>query len=233
MSNHYKTLGVKEDAEGKDIKKAYRKLSREYHPDLNPDNPEAEDRFKEISEAYTILSDSQKRQEYDMQRSGGMRPPPGMPFGFAGGSRVPFDLQDMFADFFGSPMPHRGTQRPPQPRRSTPPGERYISFKIPFKKLKRGDEVDMNFKMLEEEICVACGGVGGERSEECEACEGAGMVTEMLQQLNVYMTSSHPCDACNREGRIIENRCEHCSGQGVVNKERKYQVKLRCKELKQ
>ncbi len=216
----YDTLGINTAASPAEIKKAYRKLALEYHPDKNPDDPTAEDRFKKISEAYSTLSDPAKRQEYDVRRS----PSHGFPPGFD-----PFtqpDFRSMFDQFFGAQSP------PPPPRPPDRGGEKLINFRIPIDKLLSKKPVEAHFSIRAEEVCTDCGGVGGEGMEVCGHCEGNGMINQVHRRENIYATSSTPCGACSRHGRIYEHICKRCDGVGLINVDKRYKVTLRCKEVK-
>ena len=232
MTDYYKLLAVAEDADEIELKKAYRKLSKEYHPDLNPDDAGAEEKFKQINEAYTVLSDKQKRGEYDYIRKGGGRTVQGMPF--PGGMHgMPIDLQSMFADFFNAPRAPRTYQRAkPRTQQSNDENERNISFRVPFSKLKSGEELSMSFKINEEELCSACKGIGGESAQNCEPCSSTGTITEVHGEANMYMTSTHICQDCHGAGRQIKNTCADCRGSGAIRRRNKYEVKLTCKETR-
>jgi len=219
----YDTLGVSPEASESEIKKVYRKLALKYHPDKNPDDPAAEEKFKEISEAYSILSDPGRRQQYDMRSTAH----PGFPPGFE-----PFtpgnlgDFRSMFDQLFRAP--HQ-----PQPQRQQKRSEeKLINFKVPVGKLLSKKPVEAYFSIRMEERCGDCGGVGGEGMEACEECEGSGSITHVHQGVNLYATSSSPCGACSQRGRIYEDLCERCDGIGLINTDKRYRVTLRCKEVK-
>ena len=221
MSDYYDLLGIKKDAQAAEIKKEYRKLSRKYHPDLNPDNPEAEEKFKEISEAYNVLSDNRKRQEYDMRFQ---RPPPGFDsFGFG----VPHGgFETIFEQFFGARRHRRAASPPPQP---APPS---VNFKIPIEKLMKEPEIKSYFSLKKDAVCEICSGVGGDFAEPCEPCDGRGMIESMTKNGNMIITSTHPCPTCAGAGRQFENPCGECNTTGVRDIVQRYEVKMRCKEVK-
>ena len=225
MNEHYKELGVNPDAEKSEIKKAYRKLALEYHPDKNPDNPDAEDKFKKISEAYSVLSDEQKRAEYDMVRAGGHRQPID-PFG--GG---PGGFASVFEQMFGSAHFPGWADGPPPPKQERRgPSDLTINFQIPFSKLKAGKRIKQIFRLNEEVVCTDCGGVGGEYANECNECRGTGYITEMKHAGNIMVRSTHPCMKCGGLGKIFENACQKCNTLGVTSEQVVYEVTINCKK---
>ena len=219
MSDYYKLLEVSRDANPDEIKKKYRKLSRQYHPDLNPDNPEAEEKFKQISEAYGILSNKDKRQEYDMRRQG--IPPLGSSHpGFA-----PMGFEAIFEQFFGQ-------RRSPRPARPPPPPEPpSVNFRIPIEKLINQPEIRSFFSLKKEMVCDSCSGVGADFAEPCAACNGTGVTETMQTNGNVVITRTHPCSVCQGVGKRFENPCSECDTAGVKEAVQRYEVKLRCKEI--
>jgi len=223
--SYYDILGVKSDAPISEIKKKYRKLSRQYHPDLNPDNPAAEEKFKEISEAYNTLSDKGRRQEYDMRTSYRSTPPGGFA-GFSG----PAGFQAIFDQFFGGrPNPMHRPPPPRRPKKKEPPS---VNFKIPIEKLTKEPEVKSYFSLKKETICQECSGIGAEFVEACQECEGSGMMEVVKTSGNMVITSTLPCNDCRGTGKKLVNPCEPCSGAGVKETVQRYEVKMRCKEVK-
>ena len=218
MGDYYKLLGVSKEADVAEIKKNYRKLSRQCHPDLNPDNPEAEEKFKKISEAYSVLSNNEKRRQYDDMRTSGA-PPPGFhhPGGFPG-------FESIFEQFFGARHPRPG----PPPRREPPS----VNFRVPIEKLLKQPEIKSYFSLKREVICEACSGIGGEFAEPCPACGGAGAVESMRSNGNVTITTTHPCVTCKGSGKHYESPCSECGTAGVKEAVQRYEVKMRCKEIK-
>jgi molecular chaperone DnaJ len=218
----YKTLGVEADAGPDEIKKAYRKLAQQHHPDANPDDPSAEGRFKEISEAYATLSDPEQRKEYDQVRrvagSGGFG---GYGPGGFGGQQVRIeDLQDLLGgmgglgDLFG--FGSRGGAGPAKGR------DLETELSIRFEDAAHG--VATAVTVRGEAACSRCGGVGAEPGtpvQTCPTCGGRGMVA----QNQGFFSFSQPCPQCRGAGRLVETPCSQCRGSGVENRTR--QVKLR------
>ncbi|MCL3816883.1 molecular chaperone DnaJ [Aeromicrobium wangtongii] len=222
----YKVLGVKKDASQDQIKKAYRKLARENHPDSNPGNQAAEERFKEISEAYAVLSSPEKRKEYDEQRSmfGQFRGAPGG-FGGGGGFRTPgggsqadFDVSDLLGGLFGGRG--RGRQRPQARKGDDLETEATITFE------QAVEGATLPLRMTSDEPCTTCHGTGarpGTTPKVCPKCEGSGMITGAAGGL---FAMTEPCDLCRGRGLIVENPCETCHGTGRAPSSRTLTVKV-------
>ncbi|MRJ75881.1 molecular chaperone DnaJ [Aeromicrobium sp. SMF47] len=223
----YKVLGVKKDASQDEIKKAYRKLARENHPDSNPGNQAAEERFKEVSEAYAVLSSKDKRKEYDEQRSmfgqfrggpggfgsgGGFRPPGG------GGTQADFDMSDLFGGLFGGRG--RGRQRPPGRKGDDLETEATITFE------QAVDGATLPLRMTSDEPCTTCHGTGarpGTTPKVCPKCQGSGMVTGASGGV---FAMTEPCDLCRGRGLIVEHPCDTCHGSGRAPTSRTLNVKV-------
>tara|TARA_R110000824_G_scaffold51047_2_gene142749 strand:+ start:3277 stop:3945 length:669 start_codon:yes stop_codon:yes gene_type:complete len=221
MSDFYEVLGVKNGASQGEIKKAYRRLAQKYHPDKNPDNQETEEKFKEISEAYSTLGDPGLRQEYDNRghRPNSSRPPPGHPFGG-------FGFESVFHDIFGQ---HHRPATGPTRRQREPSHEPIIRFSIPLKDIKAGP-IKQKFKIREERVCVPCGGVGGDELVECGVCNGEGKVEHTQRLGGMVMSTVQACVYCAGSGRVVPNPCEVCHGQGVIAEEVTYQATIDCKK---
>ncbi len=233
----YEVLGVKESATQEEIKKAYRKLAKQHHPDANPGNPKAADRFKEIGEAYSVLSDPEKRKQYDQMRRLGA-------FGFGGGAgRGPFTrtpqgysgtgggggfsfedlsgfgggLSDLFSTIFDRGKRESGRQP------GGPAQGRNVEYlvEVPFETAVRGGRVSINVPITEE--CATCGGTGaapGTPLKTCQECKGSGSVS--FGQGGFAVT--RPCPACVGRGSIPETPCGSCDGTGTLRQNRKIQV---------
>jgi molecular chaperone DnaJ len=224
----YKTLGVPKDASQADIKKAYRKLARDNHPDSNPGNKAAEERFKEISEAYAVLSSPDKRKEYDEQRTlfgqfrGGFQGPPGYGGG-AGGYGSPggvdFDLSDLLGGIFGG---GRGrSRRQPQGRRGD---DLETEASITFEQAVEGATLPL--RMTSDEACPTCHGTGakpGTVPKVCSKCQGSGMQTGTAGGV---FAMTEPCDQCRGRGMVVEDPCATCRGSGRAPSSRTLQVRV-------
>ena len=212
--DYYDILGVPKTATKDAIKSAYRKLAMKYHPDRNPNNKEAEEKFKEASEAYQVLSDDQKRKQYDQFGQAGMEGFGG--FGSAGG----MDFEDIFGNFgdifeniFGGGK-QRKRKKPtgPQPQRGH---DRHIELKITLKDAFEGTKKDVNFYRLFP--CEECQGKGtkpGTAVELCKECQGSGQI----QYQQGFFIHSQICTKCHGEGYIISSPCTSCSGQSRKQK---------------
>ncbi len=217
--DYYELLGVSRDASQEEIKKAYRRLARENHPDANPDDPEAEARFKEISEAYRVLRDPQTRQQYDQfGRAGSAAGPGGFDpndFGFGGFG----DFGDIFDTFFGG-----GRRRSSGPVRGP---DMEMRMTVDFEEAAFGVEREMEIER--EENCPTCSGSGakpGTSPRTCTQCGGSGQVrTTRNTPLGQFM-STGPCPECNGRGQIIDELCPECRGRTRVVRRRKIKVKV-------
>ena len=219
----YKILGVKKDASAADIKKAYRKLARANHPDSNPDNKHAEEKFKSVSEAYSVLSSPAKRKEYDEQRTlfggGGFNFPSG---GGGQGGQAGFDISDLLGDFLGGGRGRsRGRARQPEPRRGADvESEATITFE------QSVDGVTLPLRMTSDEACTTCNGTGarpGTVPKVCSNCQGSGMQTGASGGL---FAMTEPCAQCRGRGLVVEDSCPTCHGSGRAASSRTMQVKV-------
>lgn len=223
----YKVLGVPKGASEEEIKKAHRKLARQYHPDRNPDDPKAEERFKEIQGAYDTLSDPEKRKEYD---AGGMfggfgagRPggPGGAgPFGPGGpGAAGGFDVSDIFSNLFGRSGAGGGRGQAQQARGRDLETELSLSFD----QAVNGAQVTVAVPKAER--CPTCHGSGakpGTSPVTCPRCEGRGIDA----QSQGFFSISQPCPQCGGQGQIIEDPCPTCGGSGLTKQTKRYKVNI-------
>lgn len=215
--DYYEVLGVSRNASVDEIKKAYRKLARQYHPDANPDDPQAEAKFKEISEAYVVLCDSEKRANYDRFGHAGVD---GQGFGGFGGFGDMGSLGDIFEMFFGG----GGTRRRTGPERGT---DIRAELEITLKEAAFGLERDL--KIPRTETCSTCGGSGaaaGTKPKVCSACEGSGQLQFAQNTPFGRIVQSRTCDRCRGTGQVIEKVCPTCHGNGKVRKTRSIKVKV-------
>ncbi len=223
--DYYEVLGVEKNATEDEIKKAYRKIAIKYHPDRNPDNAEAEQKFKEAAEAYDVLHDPQKRQQYDQF---GFNAPGGGFGGFSGGGMNMDDIFSMFGDIFGGHAGFGGgfgggRQRPQQYRGS----DLRLKVKLSLKEIATG--TTKKFKVRKDITCSHCHGTGaeaGSTSETCPTCHGAGVVTRTQQSIFGMMQTQSVCPTCNGEGKVIKNKCKHCGGSGVEKGEEVVEINI-------
>ncbi len=220
-SDYYDVLGVARDADGSAIKNAFRKLAMKYHPDKNPNDPSAEGKFKEINEAYGILSDEDKRALYDryghaaFDGAGG-----GPPGGFTGGSFEDVfsrfgDIGDMLGELFGR---QGGGSR--GPRRGS---DLQIAVRISFDDAVRGKKTDVTYDR--HDVCDTCTGTGakpGTKPQKCKTCGGQGRISRQQGFFNVQTT----CPVCQGAGETVKDKCGDCSGHGVKRVQRTLSVKI-------
>jgi molecular chaperone DnaJ len=216
--DYYKVLGVAADAADKDVTKAYRKLARQWHPDANPNDPTAEDRFKEISAAYDVIGDATKRAEYDEARrhgpmAGGFGGAPG-----GGGGGGGFDVNDLLGNLFGRGGGRRGQGAGPQ-RGADLEAELTLSFSDAVGGLTT------TLQLVSDTQCSTCAGSGarpGTSPRLCQVCGGRGVTEENQGPFSF----SSPCYACSGRGRIIDQPCTTCSGSGVERRPREVKVRI-------
>jgi molecular chaperone DnaJ len=217
----YKTLGVAKGASDEEIKKAYRKLARKYHPDRNPDDPKAEERFKEVQGAYDTLSDPEKRREYDSGGTfagfgGGGAGPFGPGAGGPGGSFGAGDLGDLFSNIFS----RGGGRVQPQQARGR---DLETEVSLSFEEAVNGAQVQVTVPKAER--CPTCHGSGakpGTRPVTCPRCEGRGIDA----QSQGFFSISQPCPQCGGAGQIIEDPCPTCGGSGLTQQTKRYKVNI-------
>jgi len=214
--DYYEILEVGRNSDSEEIKKAYRKLAIQFHPDRNPDNEEAEEKFKELSEAYSILSDQEKRQMYDQYGHAGIAGNGGFPGGFDFSGSFSDLFSDIFQDFFGGGRSGR------QQRGYRGDDLRYRMM-ITFEEAVFGTEKEISYPRLTE--CERCFGDGvepGHTPVTCTVCEGRGEVH--YQQ--AFFTMSRTCPGCGGRGRVVEHPCSQCKGEGREKKQRKLTVRI-------
>ena len=228
--DYYEVLGVSKGASDDEIKKAYRKLAKKYHPDMNPGDKEAEAKFKEVNEAYSILSDSEKRARYDQFGHAGVDPnygAGGPGGGFGGFDMGDIDLGDIFGSFFGGGFGGFGGST--SSRRNGPQkGESLrASLTISFEEAAFGCEKEINLNRTEE--CEACHGSGAEpgtTAETCPDCRGTGVVRVQQRTGGFAFSSTAPCSRCRGTGKIIHTPCKACGGSGSVKKSKRVTVSI-------
>ena len=226
MADFYELLGVSRSASAEEIKKAYRKRARDLHPDANPDNPEAEAQFKELSKAYAVLSDDQQRARYDQFGEAGVGGNAGganFEDIFAGGG-----LGDIFDAFFGgqgggNPFGGGGGGR----GRSGPPRgqDMEVAVAITFEQSVFGDQVSVDLKLPQScETCDGSGAGAGTKPVTCSECSGSGQVRRVRQSVLGQMVSTSPCPRCGGLGEIITTPCDDCRGEGRVTVDKTYTI---------
>ena len=216
--DYYEVLGVSKTATDEEIKRAFRKLAKQYHPDINKE-PGAEEKFKEIGEAYAVLSDANKRRQYDQfghaafENSGS-----GGDAGFQGFNMGDIDLEDILGDLFGGGFrgfsgfggSSRTSSRPSK-------GEDIrVVLNLTFEEAAFGCEKDVKLNLTSE--CSRCKGKGGFNEKTCRTCGGAGKVLEQAQTIFGYMQTQKTCPDCKGRGKTYETICDECHGKGVVEK---------------
>lgn len=226
--DYYEVLGVPKDATDADIKKAYRKLAKQYHPDLNPDDPTAAEKFKEVNEANQVLSDPDKRARYDQFGHAGVDSSyGGGGTNFTGGFDG-VDLSDIFSDIFGGGFGGGGFSARSSGVNAARRGADIASaLDITFMEACKGTSRDVTINRTEE--CPDCGGTGaaaGSSVKTCPDCNGRGVVTVQQRSMFGMMQSQRPCTKCGGKGKIIEKPCIKCGGSGRVNQRKTVTVKV-------
>ena len=224
--DYYEVLGVQKGATAEEIKKAYRKAAMKYHPDRNPGDKEAEAKFKEVGEAYEVLSDDGKRQRYDQFGFAGVDPSYGGGNGPYGAGFSGFgdfgDFGDIFSEFFGGGRSSRGSAQN-APRR----GENIMArLELTFEEAAFGCEKEVATPRVEN--CAACNGSGSADGviETCTQCGGRGQVRTVQNFMGMQMQSTTTCPTCNGRGKMVKNPCNTCKGKGKVRKTNRVKVKI-------
>jgi molecular chaperone DnaJ len=221
MADYYELLGVARTASADEIKKAYRRRARELHPDANPDDPTAEDRFKELATAYAVLSDDEQRSRYDRFGEAGVSGP-----GAGGDDMFGAGIGDIFEAFFGggSPFGGGGRRGPSGPPRGQ---DMEAVVDLAFEQAVFGAEVSVALKL--PQTCTDCSGTGageGTRPVTCVDCNGSGQVRRVRQSVLGQMVTSAPCGRCGGLGEVIATPCPTCRGEGRVTRDTTYQVEV-------
>lgn len=225
--DYYEILEVTKTATAEEIKKAYRKKAIQHHPDKNPGNKEAEEKFKEAAEAYEVLSDQNKRARYDQFGHAGVG---GASGGFSGGGMSMEDIFSQFGDIFGGHFGfgsgfggfgNRGA------RHTNRGSDLRVKVKLNLKEILTG--VEKKIKVKKYVSCSHCSGNGSENGNSvstCTTCNGSGMVTRVANTILGQMQTTTACPTCNGEGKTITKKCAHCNGEGIVREEEVIVIKI-------
>ncbi|MBQ8688956.1 MAG: molecular chaperone DnaJ [Clostridia bacterium] len=223
--DYYEVLGVSKGASADEIKKAYRRLAKQYHPDMNPGDATAEVKFKEVNEAYDVLSDEEKRHKYDQYGHAAFDPSsgggPGFG-GFGGFGGSDFDFGDIFSSFFGGGSTTRSNRNAP-----VAGDDVGVRVTVTFDEAVFGCKKEISFARIEEcPECNATGAAKGTRPETCNRCRGSGTVTVQQQTMLGYMQTQRACPECRGSGKIIKTPCKNCNGKAFIRINKKLDVTI-------
>ncbi|MCF0210606.1 MAG: molecular chaperone DnaJ [Bacteroidales bacterium] len=222
----YEVLGVSKNATEDELKKAYRKLALKYHPDKNPGDKDAEEKFKEAAEAYSVLSDKDKRARYDQFGEAGL----GGDGGFGQGGMNMNDIFSMFGDLFGGGFGGFGGfsgGRSGQSRHVNRGSSLRVKIKLTLEDIDKG--VEKKIKVNKYVSCPTCNGSGaksGSGMETCSHCHGSGVVVEVRQTILGAMQTQSTCPVCGGEGKVIKEKCTNCHGDGIVKQDEVITIKI-------
>jgi len=224
--DYYKILGVDKNASQDEIKSAFRKQAKKYHPDLNKDNPSAANKFKEVGEAYSVLSDENKRKMYDQFGSSavdGSSPNPGGGFGgFSGFDPSSFSgFDDIFDSFFGG---FGGFGNGGSRNRSQRGSDTLMQMKLKFDEAIYGTEKKINLDVVEE--CLECGGKGGFNEKTCSTCNGRGTVQSRTNSILGPIITNTTCPDCHGKGKTFSKICNDCHGTGQITKNKNITINI-------
>ncbi len=211
MEDYYEVLGVDKNASKEEIKKAYKKLAKKYHPDINK-SKDAEEKFKKINEAASVLLDDNKRKNYD--RFGSNFENTGFGYDFSN-----FDFEDLFNDIFGFDFGFKKKRKAEDIK---------VELEVTLKDLYYNKEI--KFKIEKNEVCDLCKGRGAEKEEDiilCETCKGTGRIRRVKKTIFGSFVSESYCKECNGKGKIIVKPCKKCKGKGIIKKEKTIRLKLK------
>ena len=227
--DYYEVLGVSKGASEAEIKSAFRKKAKEFHPDLNKDDPSAADKFKEAQEAYSVLSDENKRKMYDQYGHAGVSSGASGDYGgFGGFDASEFDFGDIFDSFFGGGGGFGGFSNfnggTSSRTRATRGSDVLMRMNLTFEEAIFGTEKKFNIDVVEN--CDECHGHGGFDEEKCDTCHGTGTVTSQRQTILGSFLSKGPCPDCGGIGKTYKRKCKECSGKGKVKKNKRLTINI-------
>lgn len=225
--DYYQILGVERTASEDEIKRAYKKMAIKYHPDRNPGDKEAEEKFKQAAEAYDVLRDPEKRSRYDQFGKAGINGGAGGFGGFNGQGMNMDDIFSMFGDIFGGRHGFGGFNSAENQTRQYRGSDLRLKVKVNLNDVMNG--VTKKFKVRKDIICDECKGSGCEKGtspETCSTCNGRGYVIRTQRSIFGMMQTQQPCPTCNGEGTIIKHKCHKCHGEGVVSGEEIIEAKI-------
>ena len=217
--DYYEVLGVDRNASQEEIKKAYRKLAMKYHPDRNPDDKEAEQKFKEINEAYGVLSDPDKKAKYDQYGHSAFDPSTGGGYGGGFDGFGGFDMGDIFSSIFGG-----GASSSSRANAPVAGDDVYTRVIISFEEAVFGCKKEVTFNRIQ--TCESCHGQGGTNVEKCTECNGTGNIRVQQRTMFGVMQTTRACPTCNGKGKIIRTPCQNCRGKGLVKVSKKLDVSI-------
>jgi molecular chaperone DnaJ len=221
--DYYEILGVSKNADKNEIKKAYRKIALQYHPDKNPGDKEAEEKFKEAAEAYEILSNDEKKEKYDRYGHSAFEGSNG----FNGGGMTMDDIFSHFGDIFGNfGFGGFGGSSRRGGRRVNKGSDLRVKVKLSYKDILNGTTKKIKVKKQIE--CSECNGTGAKDGsyETCQTCKGNGQVIRVQNTILGQMQTSSTCPTCQGQGKIVKNKCTHCYGEGIIDGEEVVQVNV-------
>ena len=220
--DYYETLGINKGASQDEIKKAYRQMAKKYHPDMNPGNQEAEKKFKEVNEAYAVLSDEEKKAKYDQFGHAAFEQGGAGSYGAGGFGDFGFDMGDIFSSIFGG-----GSQRANRANAPQDGDDILVRVSISFEEAVFGCKEDITFPKIQK--CSECSGTGAQKGttpDKCTKCNGRGTITVQQRTIFGMTQSTRACPDCGGTGKIIKKPCQNCKGKGRERINKKLSVSI-------